>query len=71
MKKVIMIIGLGIWVFLLPQMFQGSWKIKIPTIYIQMTEATGKAQLRQLEDVNENLKDIKGLLNSIAENTRK
>jgi hypothetical protein len=36
-----------------------------------LTEATGKAQLRQLEDVNENLRDIKGLLNSIAENTRK
>lgn len=39
--------------------------------YRQMTEATGKAQLRQLEDVNENLRDVKGLLNNIAENTRR
>jgi hypothetical protein len=35
------------------------------------TEEIGKAQLRKLEDIDEHLRDIEGLLNSIAENTRK
>lgn len=34
-------------------------------------EQIARQQLRQLEEVNENLKDVKGLLESIAENTRK
>jgi hypothetical protein len=56
--------------FIAPTIFKNV-KLIQDDEYRQMTEATGKAQLRQLEDVNENLRDIKGLLNSIAENTRK
>jgi len=70
MKTVTVIFALlgGLIIFLL--MLPLLNKMSNPQQILDDEQIT-RQQLRQLEYVNENLEDVKGLLESIAENTRR
>lgn len=73
MKTAIVILGFCLAILFLPQVTKliqatsSSWQYKA-TYPPQDADAL---QLKEMEKMNETLQDIRGLLNSIAENTRR